>query len=164
MELAQGHVRIGYQNQVDASENSVASTAASHFNGPTARSPRWVLLRCATRVRGRLGKRWGHCVGHRPKARADGFDVGSALVAARYDERIVGQDPSLAALADSVKRIGDAVASLGTQVPAVSQKADEAIAAANRLFSFTARLSSGAAAVNALGNLLAMVEDIKTEV
>ena len=56
------------------------------------------------------------------KPGADGFDVGSVLVAARCDERIVGEDPSLAALAESVKRIGDPVASLGTQVQAVSLK------------------------------------------
>jgi hypothetical protein len=167
VELEQDHVRVGYQYQVDASEGSVASLASFHSNGPTNRPPRWSS--CVVQPGG--GDAWGAdemilLVTVRQPGAA-GFDVGSVLVAARY----ASEEPSLAALKASVDAIGnavaslrDAVASVGTQVQAVSQKGDAAIAATNNLFSFTARLPSGASAVNALGNILATVEDIKKEV
>ena len=153
VDLNAGEIRVGYQHTAEASEDSIAVVSGFHSNGPTFGDAHWHSCIVSPQPTDSFGRDevFLYVTVRRNQ------DRGQALVLARYRHKV-------ADLGADVRGLQDANARLRDQVAGIDNGVREVAAAIKSLTSTVARLPSGITAVNALGQILAMLEQIKEEV
>lgn len=156
MNITADQLRVGYQYLEAPSEDSLAVLSDVHGNGPTQGDTHW----SSCLVHPQPDDAWGAeevvlCVTVRRPDPAGGVDRGRAMVLARYRQ-------SLASLQASVDQANAGIALVDTDAAHLSTKLDTVLSDVRGVGSATAHLSNGISAVNALGQILAGVDELNS--
>jgi len=155
--LNANEIHVGYQHTAEASEDSIAVVSDFHSNGPSFGDTHWH----SCTVSPQPTDSFGHDEVFLYVTVRRGQDRGQALVLARYRQRVAGLRADVRGLRDDVRAdvrgLQEAIARVDNEVLHLQTLIDG-------LSRSVARLPSGITAVNALGQILATLEEIKEEV
>ena len=143
VDLNANEIHVGYQHTVEASEDSIAVVSDFHGNGPSFGDTRWHSCTVSPQPTDSFGQDEVFLyvtVRH-------GQDRGQALVLARFRQRVAGVRADLRGLQEAIARVDNRAAHLETVIDGLGR--------------CIAKLPSGITAVNALGQIMATLEEIK---
>ena len=172
VDLNANEIHVGYQHTVEASEDSIAVVSDFHGNGPSFGDTRWHSCTVSPQPTDSFGQDevFLYVTVRR------GQDRGQALVLARFRQRVAGVRADVRDVRADVRGLQDDVRAdvrgLQDDVRADLRGLQEAITRVDNralhlenvidgLGRCVAKLPSGITAVNALGQIMATLEEIK---